>query len=179
MRTTVSRLLVALALLSILGDAARAQNEASDWTVAATLPMFATRFDDARTTTAFAAGAGFSFARHFKPSSDGRVRWLTLAAPVFARLDQAAPTEAALAGGLTIGTYNGLISVGVAGDLLSAGGRGLLRGRFAARDAMALVALNLNMGAGEPPQRTAGISAKRAGVVPDASPPPVYLGWGR
>lgn len=172
------RILAVLLVFAFVGTAGA--QTASQWSFGPALPFYTIGWDstgDARTEF-FGAGAGVSFDRNFFPTMDGSLRMLTVGIPLFV---SAVDTDHLnLAAGLTFGTFNNLIAVGVAVNLASVvdgpGDSGLFvdPGAFAKQDVKILFSFGFNIGGGSAPALN---SAKASAFAMSASndPPPCYV----
>lgn len=117
-----------------------------------------------------AAGAGYSFNFNFAPGSDGTVRWFTIGIPLFLSIDGS--KRLTFAAGLTVGTFNNLLSIGLSYNLFDVRGEGMEDGGLAGGEEFpfplaVLVNFGFNLGGGDP----APPSTPSAGPGEEVSPP--------
>lgn len=175
---------VAVGSLAVLALAlpAHAQNLATPFSHGPTLPVYTINWDKAGTMYSdfLAAGAGYSFNFNRMPNESGTVRMLTIAMPIFFNVtgNGEAPATTRFYAGLTIGTFNNLLSFGPALKLMEAqeGAQpaGVFDSGLKKENVALLLSFSLNFGSGTP----AGV-VRRTGamvVAPDKiGPPPAYV----
>lgn len=176
----LAKFLVVVAALAVLAVPAQAQF-AKNFTWGPTLPLFKIPLDTLGSDPTFLdAGAGVKAMLNVAPTQDGRWRMVTFGLPIFVNYSNGLGLDA----GLTIGTFNDLLSFGVASILLRAddgGGpsTGLLTGDgFTRQNTYLIVSASLNFGAGgqgSAAQQQALMS--KAGGEPVHTRPPGYVGW--
>lgn len=148
---------------------------ASSFSHGPTIPMYSVRFDAAGAahSSFLSEGAGYSFNANFAPSQDGKWRYFTIGLPIFMQVPQ--EDGLSFSAGLTFGTFNNLISAGVALDMADLGPgeeSGLLVGKFTKENVALLVGFNLNFGSGSKPE---GYQAKLGFGSSSPIPPPGYF----
>jgi len=153
-----------------------AQNTAPNFSHGPTIQFFAVDFDstgDAESSM-LTAGAGYSFNFNFFPSLDGTIRHLTLGVPVFMQIP--ANGEFAYSLGVTLGTFNNLLSIGAVAELVDTDtDTGLLLGDFSRSNVRLVFSVGFNLGGGSQPTAARVAGMQKAGVPVDRSPPPAYL----
>jgi len=167
-----------LSFCAIVATSANAQNLAPDFSHGPTVPFFVVEFDstgDAQSNM-LSAGAGYSFNWNLFPSAGGTVRHLTLGVPLFVQL----PTngEFVYSVGLTAGTFNNLLSVGVVAELVNTeSNTGALLGDWNRENLKLVFALGFNLGGGTQPSGAALSKAVASGRALDTTPPPGYISF--
>jgi len=173
------RKVIFAAALTCLASTASA-NHASFFSHGPTMPFTVVQFDSSGkpSSALFPAGLGYTLNFNFLESADGRVRWFTLGYPVFLN---AADENFQARLGLTVGTYNNLLAVGAAFDLVDTKrDTGAFMGDFGWENVRFLFSLNFNLGSGmaEPPPAMASKNSNEVTAVHEAHAgfaPPCYL----
>lgn len=168
-----------VACLLVLALAAPvAAQEASSWSFGPSLPFYAVEWDsagDARSSF-MDAGVGVAFMRNFFPTWDGSLRMLSVGVPLFVSAVDA--DNLRVAAGLTVGTFNNLVSVGVAFDVANIvdgpGDTGAFVGDFGKENVRLLLSFGFNIGGGTPTPAPSGASAALLSARASA-PPPCYV----
>jgi hypothetical protein len=176
MRKWVVGGIIALALgivfLVTTTKSAQAQNIAPGFSHGPTIPLYVVSFDSTGKSVAsmLAAGAGYSMI----PTFDGTINRFTIGVPFFVSLPEQG--DFAFRTGLTLGTFNNLISFGAAIDLVNTGNdTGALVGSFHKQNVVLLFNVGFNIGGGTP--SPTGLM-KADGTPRPASPPPAYISFG-
>lgn len=171
------KVLAVVALLCLMVMPVKAQNLPSFFSSGPTLPFYTVTWDDSGSATSglLNAGAGYSLNFNFMPSESGQYRMLNIGIPIFLNVPSGDVMN--LSAGLTLGTLNNFVAVGVAGDLVHAGpgpDTGLMIGDFSKQNIRLLLSFGFNVGSGTP-NPMASKANKILGTFYEPAPPPGYF----
>lgn len=176
----ISLAMVASLTLAGMRSAEADTAKAEFFTHGPSIPLFRIYFEKQQSVTGesvtdakfslLQAGAGYAFSFNLRPSADKTIRWFTISVPTFVSYN--GDTKAfQLSTGLSMGTYNNLIGIGVNYNLFNVVDGPNDTGLFLDNgigDLSILVNFSLNLGGGKPGLTSAGPPGSK-------SPPPNYI----